>query len=133
MERIGKGAVATEVALERLLNSGTETGLVRSSTRSLSLPEVQAMAALMGQVKVNYGTQTLPDGWADRTRSHWTEIAAKHGISVLREAVEAHMDVSDFLPKKSEINRLTLLGCSRERGSGLVQGVRRHTLCRKGP
>lgn len=106
MERIGSMANNnTELALERLLKSDTATGLVKSPARSLSLPDLEDMALLMGQVKVNYGTQTLPAGWAEGTRSHWTVIAERYGMDVLREAVTRHMDESDFLPKRSEINR----------------------------
>ena len=103
MERIDKQTGAA--ALEQLLSSATTKDLARSPQPSLSSPDLLEMVHLMGETKVNYANQSVPPGWAEQTRSHWTEIAARYGIRVLRDAVKAHMDVNDFLPSRSAINR----------------------------
>lgn len=126
MQRINSLASNTESALERLLSSGTETDLTISSERSLTLSEKKELLGMMGRIAVNYGTQAIPDGWPEEMRSHWTQLTARHGTQVLREAIERHMDTSHFLPKRSDINAQVAVILERKDSVRQADSARKH-------
>jgi hypothetical protein len=47
-------------------------------------------------------------------------------MAVLREAVERHMGASDFLPKRSEINRQVSAVLERRESARQADGARKH-------
>lgn len=75
----------------------------RSSAHGLTLPEEQELAKQALRMKGNYPTQEVTAETAASWREDWTELAIKHGMTVLLDALKLHRASSKFLPCRADI------------------------------
>ncbi len=90
-------------AIAQRPSNAAPTAMQRSSAHGLTLPEEQELAKQALRMKGNYPMQEVTAETAASWREDWTELAIKHGMEVLLDALKLHRASSKFLPCRADI------------------------------